>query len=221
MRNILRAAGRMGRGFVWIVKGLLLLIAVGAVVLWPVSCGRNMALRPERYTVGPASGEWRWYSAECWDGRAFLSRGWEDAGGGPRLAWIREQVASGGEGWRWQRRSVASPWNEGYWPSRWGPLRWDLSDGNDLDATYHYRDVAAPLWLIALAAGAWPLASIALLIRRRRKRRRLARVGCCQTCGYDLRATAAAGGPLLARCPECGVESPIPPPPADSPASSS
>src|SRR4051794_19581475 len=70
----------------------------------------------------------------------------------------------------------------------------------------HSRYVAAPLWLIALAAGAWPVASIILLIRRRRKRRRLALVGCCQHCGYDLRATATADGLLLPRCPECGAK---------------
>jgi hypothetical protein len=208
MRRILRAAGKALAVLLWVARGLLLLLAVGAMVLWPVSCGRPVVVHAERFTAGPASGEYRGYFAGCWDGRAVLSRGWLDAGGGPRLALIREQVASGGEGWRWQRWSDSSPWADLPRPSRWGPLRWKFTDLNDPDWTYRYRYVAAPPWGVSLAAGAWPLASLTLLIRRRRKRRPLARVGCCKKCGYDLRATAVKGGPLLARCPECGAAAP-------------
>ena len=211
MRAILRAAGRSARVFLWIVKGLLLVLAVGAAVMWPVSRGRTMGVTTERYTAGPASAEDQWYYGVCRDGWAVLRCGWGDAEGGTGLNWIRTEVRSGGEGWRWQRWSKVYRWDEEFWPSRWGPLRWDFKDDNDPDWTDHYRDVAAPLWLVSLAAGAWPLASITLLIRRRRKRRRLARVGCCQSCGYDLRATAHPNGPLLPRCPECGAESPADP----------
>jgi len=38
-------------------------------------------------------------------------------------------------------------------------------------------------------------------------RNRIQSSGCCRSCGYDLRATPAAGGELLKRCPECGAES--------------
>jgi len=206
MRTILRAAGRSARVFLWIVKALLLVLAVGAAVMWPVSRGRTMGVTTERYTAGPAVGEDRWYSAICWDERAFLVRGWRDVWGGRRLAEIRAALQSGGKGWRWEQWSSAQDWNEGYWRSRWGPLRWDFSDVNWPDGKSHYREVAAPLWLVSLTAGAWPLASITLLIRRRRRQHRLALVGCCQSCGYDLRATAEANGPLLSRCPECGEE---------------
>ena len=176
MRKLL---GRGVRGFLWIIKGLLLLIAVGAAVMWPVSRGRQMAVIAERYAAGPESGEYRDYSAGCWDGRAFLVRQWQDPGG-PGLAWFRAKALAGGEGWRWKRGSKASSWDEEAWPSRWGPLRCDFFDLNNPGVTFHGRTIAAPLWLVALAAGAWPLASITLLIRRRRKRRRLALVGCCQ-----------------------------------------
>jgi hypothetical protein len=203
---MLRAAAKTLTVFLWVVKGLLLLIAVGAVVMWPVSRGRQMGVEAERYTAGPASGEDRWCSVRCWDRRAFLVGGRRDAWSGPRLDRIREKVQSGGDGWRWRRWPNAYDWNEIYWPSRWGPLRWNFTDVNYRDGTSRFRELAAPLWLVALAAAAWPLASIALLIRRRRKRRRFSMVGCCQTCGYDLRATAEKSGPLLARCPECGAE---------------
>jgi len=55
-----------------------------------------------------------------------------------------------------------------------------------------YRVVVVPYWLVALVFAAMPL----VWIIRRRKRR--VRAGCCERCGYDLRAT-----PL--RCPECGA----------------
>ena len=50
----------------------------------------------------------------------------------------------------------------------------------------------APLWPFTLAGG-----TVALLCWRRR--RRLARIGCCKVCGYSL-----AGLPAGAPCPECG-----------------
>ncbi len=63
MRSILRAAGSTARVFFWIVKGLLLVLAVGAAVMWSVSRGREMRVGTERYTARPASGEYRGYSA--------------------------------------------------------------------------------------------------------------------------------------------------------------
>jgi len=94
MRKLLRMVGRAVKAFLWIVKGLLMLIAVGVVVMWPVSGGRTIGVRVERYTAGPASGEDRLYSAGCWDGRAAIRREWGDAGGGRVLAWIRAEVQS-------------------------------------------------------------------------------------------------------------------------------
>ncbi len=59
-----------------------------------------------------------------------------------------------------------------------------------------------PYWficlLLALAPTRW------LVIKRRDIRNRPRHL--CKTCGYDLRATPDADGPLLERCPECGTE---------------
>jgi hypothetical protein len=121
MKKLFRTMGQGVVAFLWIVKGLLLLLAVGAVVLWPVSRGRQMGVSAERYTAGPVSGEDRWYYAACWDGRAYLDCGWLDAGGDWGLARIRAEVQSGGNGWRWERVSRAYDWNEGFWSSRWAP----------------------------------------------------------------------------------------------------
>jgi hypothetical protein len=56
-----------------------------------------------------------------------------------------------------------------------------------------YDQVSAPLWPLAVAAAALPVARAA-----RRWRRRRASPGVCPVCRYDLRATPG-------RCPECGT----------------
>ena len=57
--------------------------------------------------------------------------------------------------------------------------------------------LAVPL-LLMLPVIAW---------RRARRHARRLRARACLHCGYDLRATPAAGGTLLDRCPECGADS--------------
>ena len=53
----------------------------------------------------------------------------------------------------------------------------------------------APHWFFALLFAALPAVRLRSILRTRR----LNRVGLCQHCGYDLRATPQGG-----RCPECG-----------------
>jgi hypothetical protein len=103
MRTILRAAGRKPRVFLWVVKTVLLGVALAAVVLWPVSRGRSMWVRAERRTMGPGWGEYRSYTAECCDGRVVLGRYWRHGSSALWLAGIRDKVQSCGDGWRWER----------------------------------------------------------------------------------------------------------------------
>jgi hypothetical protein len=65
--------------------------------------------------------------------------------------------------------------------------------------------VVLPCWFLAAATALLPARWTYL--RRVRRRRRIA-AGLCPSCGYDLRATPAAGGALLGRCPECGTIAP-------------
>ncbi len=186
------------RIFFWMIKGLLLLIALAALVMWPVSCGRTMGVSAERFTAGPFAGERRWYTAECRDGRAVVNRHWRYAWGDPELASIRAEVESGGEAWHWYRGSAAYKWDAGAWPARWGPLRWRFTDYNGPDAISRYRVVAAPPWTIALVTGVWPALSYSLVAQRRLRRSRAK--GLCVKCGDDLRATPtppADGGEVL------------------------
>ncbi len=62
------------------------------------------------------------------------------------------------------------------------------------------KSVTIPSWLLML-----PCLVLPVLWRRRHRREHRLAHGLCVKCGYDLRATADAGGPLVDRCPECGV----------------
>ncbi len=82
------------------------------------------------------------------------------------------------------------------------------STGHDANSIFSWTtsdiDLGASYWFIALLFAilpAWRFGGSA----RRRRRYRLVH-GLCINCGYDLRATPEAHGPLLDRCPECGSE---------------
>ncbi len=70
-------------------------------------------------------------------------------------------------------------------------------------STLSELDLIAPDWFIVLLFAilpAWRFGG-----RNRRRRRYRLEHGLCINCGYDLRAMPEAGGPLLERCPECGI----------------
>jgi len=60
-----------------------------------------------------------------------------------------------------------------------------------------FRLVIVPYWAASFVSGAWPIWSMASVVRHKARRRRRERAGLCPVCGYDLRATPG-------RCPECG-----------------
>lgn len=107
-------------------------------------------------------------------------------------------IGSGGA--VWARGGVVLAWAEGSGPPA-GP--WE-----ELGPAVHRRLlwIALPCWMAALACSVLPGWRAWAFVRRRRGRRECERRGLCPDCGYDLRATPDAGGPLLGRCPECGRE---------------
>jgi hypothetical protein len=50
MRRILRTAARSITVSLWIVKGLLLLMALATLVLWPMSRGKYLLAQGRKYT---------------------------------------------------------------------------------------------------------------------------------------------------------------------------
>jgi hypothetical protein len=79
----------------------------------------------------------------------------------------------------------------------WGGIGFYLSRSSfQIDRSMHgsYFNVAAPYWGISTIIAVIPIAWIVHFLRRKRR----GIIGCCRTCGYDLRATPD-------RCPECGT----------------
>jgi hypothetical protein len=196
------------RAFFWLVKGVLLLAAVAALVTWPWSYGRLGRLGAHRWSVTAEQVDSTWVYGRCEDGRVGVGRGKLSYRPDPtprsaytqvRAGWdftsASREAASASPGWTWECKLVPTNLDGPSEDAAWGPVRWGSLDLPAAFETYTRRSASLPLWLLALAAGAWPLASVAMLVRRRRRLRR--RPGCCRNCGYDLRATPE-------RCPECG-----------------
>ncbi len=69
---------------------------------------------------------------------------------------------------------------------------------------WHRTEIAIPLWFPMVLTLVFPFC----WLRRWRRKARRVRLGLCLHRGYDLRATPDSTGPRVARCPECGRESP-------------
>lgn len=191
------------RWVLWGVKGVLVVIALLGVFLWGWSYGNPGFVSGSRWWFTADRAEHREVAAGWTRGRIVVGRWWWDWSGG-MLEEGRRQAGSPGPGWRWNYRAGAMWWMDPPADRSWGPFRRDSIDFTRAGLVDGRRILSFPAWLLALVAGSWPVGSIALLIYRLRRLRRLARAGCCRKCGYDLRSTPDGSGALLAVCPECG-----------------
>jgi hypothetical protein len=198
------AMRRMVRGVLWIVKGVLLAVALGALVLWPWSYGRGQTVWAVKVSLQPPHGDAVQRLGGWGDGRAGVGLVRREFAGALSHE-ARDFVARYGTGWKWGATSGRGSILTQSGGRSSGPFRWAIRDVRDADGLSSFRLASIPLWLLALLTAAWPVVSLAMVLRRRARRRRLARAGCCAACGYDLRATPESVGELLAQCPECGT----------------
>src|SRR5262245_19975581 len=97
MRKTIRILG-------WLIKAVLLLIALAALVVWLPSRGRLMDLKAEKFSAGADWGEWRWYRAGGWDGRAFVAHFHLRTSELHNATALRME-ADRDDSWRWRTRS--------------------------------------------------------------------------------------------------------------------
>lgn len=195
---------RIVRGLLWLIKGMLLAIALAAMILWPWSYGHDGLVGLSRYSQTSERVESLVYAVAYCDGRIAI--GCErDIFRDDQLSDAHDEAASHGPGWKREVGSGKAWLDERNSWTHQGPLWFWFNQGGGRGITFQWRVVAVPFWLLFLSTAPWPLTSLTLLIRRRSRRRRLARAGCCAKCGYDLRSVPEKGGALLERCPECGM----------------
>jgi len=189
---------RIVRWFSWVVKGTLLLIALVAMVLWPLGYSNGVVAELEKLTPHDDRVDEVGFWFGCVSGRiGTLHRRWDTP-----ADWAETVTEDGkplplppGSHWKLTFVRTRPPLFsfEDDDPS-WGPFHWNSHDGANFPSLPDFHFVALPCWMLALMAGAWPLGSLTLWLRRRRQRV----PGCCVKCGYDLRASPH-------RCPECGT----------------
>src|SRR4051812_27983356 len=85
----------------WIVKGTLLAIAMTALVLWPMSRGRWLAVYGTRNSIEPQRVEFFSLTVECSNG--WIVIGWDRQRTipGPWLVGRRRAIEQG-LGWQWK-----------------------------------------------------------------------------------------------------------------------
>jgi len=198
MRKLFRAAGWMARGLLWIVKSLLLLGAVATLVVWPLSWRRSLWMEGTRWRSEPQYDQ-TICSIDCRNGRVCISREWQN--------YSRNSFDSNryGVGWKWKGWTIQNSDGNAPISLSWIPIHWNVEHHRYSYSAYDNRDISIACWLVIPLVAAWPMTSITLNLRRRIRRRRRERAGCCIKCGYDLHATPSPGGPTLSRCPECGT----------------
>jgi hypothetical protein len=203
----------MRRRFFTLCSALSLLMCVAVCVLWVRGrTGTDTAAWTFDRWLPDGSAASNQVHITC-DHRIWLSVNWGRVGPPTgQLVWgyYVNADASGGRPRFWFHRDLYDPmwtWalaNAADNTSGFGPLRWDSHSRNNPAAGERFRSirVGASHWLLALIL----LAAPTLWLIRFRNARRDRKVGLCAACGYDLRATPQAGGPLLDRCPECGLK---------------
>jgi hypothetical protein len=179
---------------------LSLLLGIVVVLLWIRSYGGSdyvERMKPLGESPGLISQEI--LGLQCTRGELLLIFGrhslypphdWQGTPGQPkpRVFWSWGRLGKGHLGWD------GPPPAQSWWNRLGFAIYEDGTSASFYDESRHI--MAMPMWVLVVACSLLPAAWLYGVVRRRRRRA----AGCCQRCGYDLRATPQ-------RCPECGATS--------------
>ena len=198
---------RIVRVILWIIKGVLLAVALGALLFWPWSYWHAVDLMVSRSAIRSDQVDYFNIAIGWEDGRIVVAQ-WNSKYGRESPPEDRNGTTIQSASWEWHLNSAEKlNWYHDSDRSS-DPIYWNSRVAKYPYGSFQSYWLSVRCGLVALLTAAWPLTSLTsltLLFRRRSRRRRLASVGCCAKCGYDLRAMPKPGGELLTQCPECGT----------------
>ncbi len=191
----------IGRCAVHLAGAISLLLFLAISCLWAVSYRRSDCLNCYRCQLNGSHMQYTSVSGDSTHGKLVIAANSFD------LSWFRDSLRrEDGHGhtkwWTTTPSPVESNWIGFGFDSLWHrTLTTNMGSGRASGVT-----LVVPDWFVALLSAA-VVCGWSWRIRVYRRRHRM-RQGLCTNCGYDLRATPNADGPLLERCPECGGEAP-------------
>jgi len=195
MRKLLR---RGVRGFIWIIKGLPLLLAVAAASLWVRSYVRQDAIYQSESWIVPTQSGPEWHTSVLWivsDSGRLTVRKFSGFMATAASDFMGERKLASPVDWKWTHDAPPFEFPATTW-TRLGFACTTLTEGDGQSYHWDTRVGSVPHWLptaifVCLAV------PCAKRLRRRWSIRRVPEGVFC-ACGYDLRATPE-------RCPECGT----------------
>jgi hypothetical protein len=183
-----------------IVAAISLLLFLGTAVMWGQSYRVLRSVQWSHLDEGSNGSDWTGYGVILGGGDLAFYR--VRTVNDTTIDRVRAIDATGGL--NFSSDVMQSEWN----PPDLGPRFWNrigfamqrsrgMRASGPQPPTVFNQDIGmvhAPAWVVAVSAALLPL----VWVRGWRRQRRRARLGLCQTCGYDMQATPE-------RCPECGT----------------
>ena len=163
---------RILRGIFWIIKALLLAIAVAALILWPSTSDKGAFVFLEKYSQAPDHINQKTLylnsdQGQIAFGQQILTRK------GQMFDFYSHWLADHPQAASWKLDAMTGIFLPTTEKHSLGPVAWSAQNSSSPNLVRTDRHIVLDCWFIALLTTAWPLTSLTLLIHRRIRHRRL------------------------------------------------